>query len=369
MMRVERILVVAAALIANAAVAQWYPNKPIRMIVPFAEGGAPGLVSRRPARGEGVQAAGFYHVATEIQPYPTKPIRMIVPFAPGGGVDFTARLVGQKLGAAFNQSVVADNRAGAAGVIGTELAAKALPDGYTLLLGSAGPLAILPGMAERLPYDPLRDFAPVALASTFPFLLVVHPSSPAKSVAELIAYARARPGQLNYASAGNGSTTHLATALFKSMASIDIVHVPYKGAAPAFADLLAGQVQLMAGDLSTLMPQVKAGKLRALAVTGAKRSALAPELPTVAESGVAGYEAIGWFGVLAPAATPRALVARLNAEINAALGTADARERLNALGGDAAGGTPAEFAARMRDDLAKWGRLIKSLGLRDEAAR
>ena len=303
------------------------------------------------------------------QAYPSKPIRMIVPFAPGGGVDFTARLVGQKLGAALGQSVVSDNRAGAAGVIGTELAAKAPADGYTLLLGSAGPLAILPGMSARLAYDPLRDFAPVALASTLPFLLVVHPSLPVKTMAELIAHAKARPGQLNYGTAGNGSTTHLATELFKSMAQVDIVHVPYKGVAPAVADLLGGQVQLMAGDLSTLMPQVKAGKLRALAVTGAKRSALAPELPTVAEGGVAGFEASGWFGVLAPAATPRALIERLNQTINAGLAQADARERLNALGGDAGGGTPAEFGARIRNDLAKWDKLIKTLGLRDEAAR
>jgi tripartite-type tricarboxylate transporter receptor subunit TctC len=300
------------------------------------------------------------------QSYPAKPIRMIVPFAPGGGVDFTARLVGQKLGAALNQSVVADNRAGAAGVIGTELAAKAPPDGYTLLLGSAGPLAILPGMGGRLPYDPLRDFAAVALVASLPFLLVVHPSLAVKSVPELIAHAKARPGQLNYGTAGNGSTTHLATELFKSMAQVDIVHVPYKGVAPAVADLLAGQVQLMAGDLSTLMPQVRAGKLRALAVTGAKRSALAPELPTIAESGVAGFEASGWFGVLAPAATPRALVGRLNAVINSGIAAADARERLGALGGDVASGTAGEFSARIRDDLAKWGRLIASLGLKAE---
>lgn len=311
-------------------------------------------------------AAAFSASTTLAQPYPSKPIRVIVPFAPGGGVDFTARLVGQKLGAALNQGVVVDNRAGAGGVIGTELAAKATPDGYTLLLGSAGPLSILPGMAGRLPYDPLRDFAPVALVASLPFLLVVHPSLPVKSVAELIAYAKARPGQLNYGTAGNGSTTHLATELFKSMARIDIVHVPYKGVAPAVADLLAGQVQLMAGDLSTLTPQVKAGRLRALAVTGARRSALAPELPTIAESGVAGFEASGWFGVLAQAATPRTLVLRLNAIIVTAIAEADARERLGALGGDVVGGTPAEFAARLRDDLAKWGRLIKTLGLKTE---
>ncbi len=301
------------------------------------------------------------------QGYPAKPIRLIVPFAPGGGVDFAARLVGQKLSAAFQQGVVADNRAGAGGVIGTELAAKAPPDGYTLLLGSAGPLAILPGMAGRLPYEPLRDFAPVALVSSLPFLFVVQPSLPVKSFSDLLQQARARPGQVNYATAGNGSTTHLATELLKSMAQIDLVHVPYKGGAPALADLLGGQVQLMAGDPATLMPQIKSGRLRALAVTGAKRSALAPELPTVAEAGVPGYEASGWFGVLAPAATSREIVAQLNRTIVAAMQTPDARERLAALGGEIGGGTPAEFAARMREDLAKWGRLSRALGLQSAA--
>ena len=303
------------------------------------------------------------------QPYPTKPIRMIVPFAPGGGVDFTARLVAQKLSAAFNQGVVPDNRAGAGGVIGTEIAARAAPDGYTLLLGSAGPLAILPGMMSRLPYDPLRDFVAVALVSELPFLLVVHPTLPVKTVVELIAYTKARPGLVNYATAGNGSTTHLATELFKSMAQIEMVHVPYKGVAPAVSDLLAGQVQVMSGDLSTLMPQVKGGKLRALAVTAAKRSMLAPELPTVAEAGVPGFEASGWFGVLAPAAMPASLVARLNAAINSGMSAPDARERLGALGGDAALGSAQEFSIRLRGEIAKWGRLIKALGLREDAAR
>jgi tripartite-type tricarboxylate transporter receptor subunit TctC len=322
-------------------------------------------IPRLALAGAALLASSFAHA----QAYPVKPVRMIVPFAPGGGVDFTARLVGQKLGAALGQSVVSDNRAGAGGVIGTEIAAKAPADGYTLLLGSAGPLTILPGMMKGLQYDPVRDFAPIALVSSLPFLLVVHPGLPVKTVPDLIAYAKAKPGALNYGTAGNGSTTHLATELFKSMAQIDLVHVPYKGVAPAVADLLGGQVQLMAGDLSTLMPQVKAGKLRALAVTGAKRSALAPELPTIAESGVAGFEASGWFGVLAPAATPHELVARLNALIARALGENDTRERLAALGGDAGSGTPAEFGSRIREDLAKWGRLIKTLGLRDEGVR
>ena len=223
-----------------------------------------------------VQAAGLPAATPS---YPTKPIRLIAPFAPGGGADYVARVVGQKLSAALGQPVVIDNRGGAGGAIGTELAARSPADGYTLLVGSQGPFAILPVISVRLPYDAVKDFAPVTLVSGFPFVLVVHPSLPVKSVQELIALAQARPGQLNFGSPGNGSTTHLATELLKVLAKIDVVHVPYKGVAPAVADLLAAQLQFMSGDLSTLMPQVKAGKLRALALTGAKRSTLVPELP------------------------------------------------------------------------------------------
>ncbi len=302
------------------------------------------------------------------QTYPAKPIRIVVPFAAGGGADFTARIVGQKLTEALGQPVLADNRTGAAGAIGTDLVAKAAPDGYTLLLGSAGPLAILPGLSSRLPYDSVTSFAPVALVSSMPFLLAVHPSLPVRNVRELIALARAKPGQLNYGSPGSGATTHLAAELLKAMTKIDIVHVPYKGVAPAVADLMAGQVQLMSGDLSTMMPQVRAGRLRALAVTGAKRSALAPELPTIAEAGVAGYEASGWFGVLAPAATPAELVSRLNIVIVKGIAEAAARERLAALGGEVVGGTPADYALRLRGDLAKWGQLIKAIGLKADPA-
>ena len=310
--------------------------------------------------------------ATQIYPtkpiriYPTKPIRMIAPFAPGGGADFVARIAGQKLSVALGQPVVVDNRAGAGGVIGTELAAKSPADGYTLLIGSAGPFAILPVISTRLPYDPLKDFAPVTLVSSFPFVLVVHPSLPIKSVQELIAYAKAKPGQLNFGSPGNGSTTHLAAELLKVLAKIDVVHVPYKGVAPAVADLLAGQTQFMSGDMSTVMPQVRAGKLRALAITGGKRSPLVPELPTIAEAGVPGYEASGWFGVMAPGAIPRELVARLNAAIVKGIMEADARERLAALGGEVVANTPAEFAARIRDDLAKWKKLVAAIGLKTD---
>lgn len=296
--------------------------------------------------------------------YPTKPIRMISPFAAGGGADYVARLVGQKLQAAHGQSVVIDNRAGAGGAIGAEIAARSSADGYTLLLGSQGPFAILPVITARLAYDPVRDFAPVMIVCGFPFVLVAHPALPVKSVQELIALAKAKPGQLNFGSPGNGSTTHLATELLKVLAKIDVVHVPYKGVAPAVADVVGGQLQFMSGDLSTLMPQVKAGKLRALAVTGAKRSPLVPELPTVGEAGVAGYEASGWFGVLAPAATPPDLVARLNAALVKGVQEADARERLAALGGEVVANTPAEFSARIRDDLAKWAKLVKMIGMK-----
>lgn len=305
--------------------------------------------------------------ATAAQSYPSKPIRFIVPFAPGGGVDFTARIVGQKLNAALGQPVVTDNRAGASGAIGTELVAKSAPDGYTLLLGSAGPLTILPGLSPRLPYDSIRDFAPITLVSSMPYLLVAHPSLPVKSVGDLIALARAKPGRLNFASPGNGSTTHLANELLKMLAKIDVVHVPYKGVAPALADVLAGQVQFMSGDLSTVLPQVRAGRLRALAVTGERRSLLVPELPTVAESGVPGYAASGWFGVLAPAAAPRGIITRLNAVIVKGLMNADARERLASLGGEVVADTPAEFAAYLRDDLSKWSKLIKAIGLKPDA--
>ena len=311
-------------------------------------------------------AGMLWAAGSAAQNYPTKPIRMICPFAPGGGTDFVARIVGKELNDALGQPLVIDNRGGAGGAIGTELAARSTPDGYTLLLGSAGPLAIQPGLSARLPYDPLKDFAPVTLVSSMPYVLVVHPSLPVKSMQELLALARAKPGQLNFASPGNGTTTHLATELLKMLAKVDVVHVPYKGVAPALTDLLAGQVQFMSGDLSSVLPQVKAGRLRALAVTGAQRSSFVPELPTIAESGVPGYAASGWFGVLAPAATPRGIITRLNAVIVKGIRGAEAHQRLAALGGDVVANTPAQFAAYIREDLAKWSKLIKAIGLKPE---
>ena len=300
------------------------------------------------------------------QAYPTKPIHFVVPFAPGGGSDLVARTVGQKITEALGQPVIIDNRTGAAGMIGAEIAAKSPPDGHTLLLGSNGPLAINPGLYAKMPYDAARDFAPVSLVTIMPFVLVTHPALPVKSVKDLIALARTKPNQLNYGSPGNGSTTHLANELLKSMAGIQLTHIPYKGVAPAATDLISGQVQMMSGDLSTLLPHVRSGRMHALAVTSARRSNLVPELPTVAESGVPGYEASGWFGVLVPAATPPAVIERLNAAIVKGLAANDSRERLRALGGEVAPGTPEQYGALIRRDTAKWGKLIKSLGIQGD---
>jgi tripartite-type tricarboxylate transporter receptor subunit TctC len=304
--------------------------------------------------------------STAGQTYPTKPIRFVVPFAPGGGSDLVARTVGQKITEALGPQVIVENRTGAAGMIGAEIAAKSPPDGYTLLLGSNGPLAINPGLYSKMPYDAARDFAPVSLVTIMPFVLVTHPALPVKSVKDLVVLARARPNQLNYGSPGNGSTTHLANELLKSMTAIQITHIPYKGVAPAATDLISGQVQMMSGDLSTLLPHVKSGRMRAIAVTSARRSTLVPDLPTVAESGVPGYEASGWFGVLVPAATPQPVIERLNAAIVKGLSASDARDRLGALGGEVAPGTPEQYGALIRRDSAKWSKLIRSIGLKPD---
>jgi tripartite-type tricarboxylate transporter receptor subunit TctC len=298
------------------------------------------------------------------QSYPTKPLRFVCPFPPGGGSDLVARTVAAKLTEALGQPVLVDNRAGAAGNIGTEIVSKAPPDGHTLLLGSNGPLAINPGLYAKLPFDAARDFTPVSLATIMPFLLVVHPSLPVRSVKELVALAKARPGQLNYGSPGNGSTTHLANELLKSMTGMRITHVPYKGVAPAAIDLISGQIQMMSGDLSTLVPHYRSGRMRGLAVTGAQRTQLLPDMPTVAESGVPGYEASGWFGVLVPAGTPQAIVDRLNGAMVKGLSAADARARLAAFGGEVAAGTSQQFAEHIRTEAAKWSKVIKAIGLK-----
>ena len=302
--------------------------------------------------------------AATAQTYPAKPVRFIVPFAPGGSTDLVARVLAQRLPEALGQAVVVDNRGGAGGVIGAELAARAPADGYTIVLGSPGPLTINPNLLAKMPYDTLRDFSPISLATISPFILVLHPSVPARSVRELIALARAKPGQLNYGSAGNGSVDHFSAEQFKSLTGINLVHIPYKGAGPAVTDLVGGHLDLMFENLPTVLPHVRSGKLRALAVGTKKRSALVPEYPTISEAGVPGYESSTAFGVLAPAKTPAAVIDRLNREIVKILNSPDVKERLSAQGLEAVGGTPQQYAAHLREELAKYGRIVKAAGIR-----
>jgi tripartite-type tricarboxylate transporter receptor subunit TctC len=300
------------------------------------------------------------------QNYPAKPIRLVVPQPPGGGNDTIARMIGQKLAVALKQQVAVDNRAGAGGLIGADIAAKAAPDGYTLLLGNVAALAIIPNVQKKMPYDALKDFAPISLIASAPLLVVVHPSLPVNSIKQLIALARAKPGQLNYASNGIGSSTHLATEMFKQMAKCDLVHVPYKGLGPAATDLLSGQVQLMFSSAVAMMPHAKSGRLRAIAMTGAKRSAAIPDIPTVAEAGVPDYESGSWYGILAPAGTPRAIVDLLSQEIAAAVRSPDITDRLVAEAVIPVGGTPAEFASHIQKEFTRIGHVIKSSGARFE---
>src|SRR5258706_2690942 len=300
------------------------------------------------------------------QNYPSKPIRLIVPYAAGGGNDTLSRAIGQKLTQSVGQPLVVDNRPGSGGVIGADIVAKAVPDGYTLLMASSE-LAVSVSLIATLPYDPLRDFAPVARVGETSYLLVVHPSLSSKSVAELIALAKARPGQLNYASAGVGSPLHLAAELFKWMTGTNFVQVTYKGGAPAVTATLAGETQVVFGSVTTTLQLVKAGRLRALAVTSAKRSPLVPDLPTVAEAGVPGYELVNWYGVLAPARTPKLIVSRLASELAQIMALPDIRERaLQNQGIEAVASTTEEFAAVMKNEVAKWRKLTKAIGIRAE---
>ena len=298
------------------------------------------------------------------QTYPAKPIRLIVPFSAGGGADIVARAIAQKLGEALAQQVVVDNRTGAAAIIGMELAAKSPADGYTLVLGQTGPNSINPGLYQRLPYDAAKDFAPITLATTYPYVMVVHPSIPAKTVKELVVLAKSKPNQLTFASAGNGAANHLAAELFKSMAGIQMVHVPYKASAPALIDVLGGHVSMMFDPIITSMPHVKAGKLRALGVTSLKRTSIAADLPTLAETGLPGFEAIGWHGILAPAGTPREIVTRLNTEIVKVIRSPDMRARFAEQGAEPVGNTPEQFQEFLKTDLAKWAKVIKAAGVR-----
>jgi tripartite-type tricarboxylate transporter receptor subunit TctC len=298
--------------------------------------------------------------------YPQKPIRIVVPFSAGGSADIFARAIGQKMTDHWNQQVVIDNRAGSGGVIGSEIAARAAPDGYTLMMGITANIAINPALYRKLPYDPVRDFAPVTLVAAAPYVMVVPPSLPVKTAKDFIALAVAKPGQLNYASLGNGSAGHLTAELFASMAGIRLAHVPYKLVGSVLTDLMAGQVQLFFLGAVSAQAQIKGGRLRAIGVTGARRSALLPDVPTVAESGVPGYEVTGWYGVFVPAATPRTIVTRLNNEIVRILKLPDVSERFAAEGADLIGNTPAEFAAYIKSEIAKWSRVVKISGARED---
>jgi tripartite-type tricarboxylate transporter receptor subunit TctC len=298
--------------------------------------------------------------------YPDRPLRLIVPFPPGGGNDILARAVAQRLTGSLGQQIIVDNRGGAGGMIGGQLAATAAPDGYTLFLGSLGSLAHNPALKPDLPYDPRRDFAAVSLLATSPFIVVVHPSVSAKSIQELIALARAKPGALNFASAGIGSSLHMTGELFKYSTRVNIVHVAYKGTGPALSDLLGGQVQLMFSTMPPPLPHVKTGKLRALGVTSAKRAKAAPDVPTVAESGVPGFQVENWQGIVVQAKTPRPIVERLNAEIIKALAQPALADALTAQGLDAAGSTPAEFDKLIRTEIEKWRQLVQATGIKVE---
>jgi tripartite-type tricarboxylate transporter receptor subunit TctC len=309
-------------------------------------------------------AAGLSH-AQPNSTYPSKPIHLIVPFPPGGGNDTVARAIAQQVSPELGQPVVIDNRPGAGGAVGAELAAKAPPDGYTLFLAGVGSHVVNPNV-HKVPYDPIRDFAPVTLIASAPSVLVVNPRVPAQSIAEFTAYARANPGKLNYASNGAGSAAQLAAAMYETMAGVKMVHVPYKGIAPALTDLLGGEVQLMFGTVVALVPHIQAGRLRALAVTGKKRSALLPEVPTLRESGLPEYEAGSWYGIEAPAGTPRAIIDRLNAVMVKALRQPEVAKRLATEGAEVIGSTPEEFGAHIKAEGERVGRIVRAAGIKAE---
>jgi tripartite-type tricarboxylate transporter receptor subunit TctC len=295
--------------------------------------------------------------------YPTKPVRLVVPFAPGGGTDIIARLVAQDLGQGWGQSVVVDNRGGSGGIVGTEIAARSAPDGYTLLLCSLG-FSYAPALYRKLPYDTERDFAPISLVATQPFVYVVLPSLAVSSMKDLIAAAKAKPGALRYGSGGAGGSSHLGTELLRMMTGTDFVHVPYKGTGPALTAMLAGEIHFQLIGISSVVPHMKSGRMRALAVSGPKRSSAAPELPTVAESGVPGYAFDVWYGMLFPAGTPRPLVAQVNAELNRVLKSAALAQRFGAVGLEPAGTTPEAFSALIRTEIVKWRKVVEAARIR-----
>jgi tripartite-type tricarboxylate transporter receptor subunit TctC len=310
-----------------------------------------------------VLLAGGLAGAAAAQTYPVKPVRLVVGFPPGGAADILARIAAQQMSLALKEQVVVDNRGGAGGLVATEITARAVPDGYTLLFTSI-PHVINPHLYRKVSYDAVKDFDAVIQFVSVPLMLAATNAFPAHSVKELVALAKAKPGEINYASGGSGASSHLAMELFKSMAGVQMNHIPYKGTGPLITDLIAGQVSVTIASAVPLIPQVRAGKLRGLAVTGNRRAGALPELPTIAEAGVPGYEVINWFGVVAPAGTPKAIGARINADLNKALTTRALIDSLHAQGADPAGGGPAEFAAMIRRDLAKWEKVVRESGAR-----
>jgi tripartite-type tricarboxylate transporter receptor subunit TctC len=310
--------------------------------------------------------ASFAAACASAQSYPVRPVRVIAPFTAGSAIDTLARVIGQKLSDSWGQQMVIDNRVGANGIIGTEAAAKSPADGYTLYLGNISTLAVNPHLYTKLAYDPVKDFEAVSLAASIPVVHVVHPSLPVKSVKELIALAKAHPGQLNYASGGIGSAQHLPMEMLRVAAGINLVHVPYKGLGPAYSDVLGGQVPMMFSGVSNVVPYRKSGRLRVLAIGSPKRSPALPDVPTVAESGVPGYSFDAWSGYLVPAATPKDVIAKLYADITRTLGVTEVQEKLSSLGLDLVGSTPGEFAALIKTDLACFGKLIRDAGIRAE---
>jgi tripartite-type tricarboxylate transporter receptor subunit TctC len=310
----------------------------------------------------GLAAAALFAFAAAAHAFPDKPVRFVIGFTPGGPSDILARALGQKLSERWKQQVVVENRPGAGGNLAAEVVAKGPADGHVWLLGNNSILATNQSLYSRLPYDPVKDFAPVALVAVQPNILVVHPAVPANSLSELVAYLKSNPGKLNYASSGAGAAAHLAGELFKSMAGVDIVHVPYKGAQPALTDLIAGHAQLMFATSASVIPYMKAGRLRALAVTTAQRSPSVPELPTMSEAGLPGFEATTWHGVVVPAATPSAIVLRMNQEINAVLKEKDLSERLAGLGAEILTGSPRDFQDYIAREIPKWSKVVKDSG-------
>ena len=300
------------------------------------------------------------------QPYPNKPVRLIVTFAAGGGTDLAARAVAPKLSEALGQPVVIENRAGANGAVGAEATAKAAPDGYTLMVGAAGTLAVAPHLNSKMPFDTFKDFAPVSLLATSPFVVTVNPGVKAESLRDLLALAKAQPGKLSFGSSGTGGAPQLAGELFKAQAGVDMLHVPYKGLGPALTDLLGGQIQIVFADVGLVTANLKAGKLRGLAITSAARSVVLPDLPTVAEAGVPGYAAGTWYGVFAPAATPAPVIARLSDEIRKVLALPEVRNALLAQGVEASGNTPEQYAAFLREEYNKWGKVIRDANIKAE---